>query len=77
MMPVSKPHEIKRVKIRALKPSFYLGGHVAQVGEEGVVDYADVHALLKAAKVEVLGDAAPRTISAKDLKDPPPLRRTV
>jgi hypothetical protein len=77
MMPVSKPHEIKRVKIRAITANFYLNGHVAQVGEEGVVDYADVAALLKAGKAEIIGDAPARTIAAKDLKDPPPLRRIV
>jgi hypothetical protein len=77
MMPVSKPHEIKRVKIRALAANFYLNGHVAEVGEEGIVDYADVAALLKAGKAEIIGDAPARTIAMKNLQDPPPLRRTV
>jgi hypothetical protein len=77
MMPVSKPHEIKRVKIRALTANFYIGGHVAQAGEEGVVDYADAGFLVKAGKAEILGEAPARTIAIRDLQDPPPLRRIV
>jgi hypothetical protein len=72
-----QPLQIKRVRIRALTANFYLNGHVAEVGEEGIVDYADVAALLKGNKVEILGDAPARTIPIRELQDPPPLRRIV
>jgi hypothetical protein len=77
MMPVSKPYEIKRVRIKALTPNFYLNGHVAEVGEEGIVDHGDAVTLIAQKKAEIIGNAAPRIIAMKDLKDPPPLRRTV
>ena len=67
--------KIRRVKVRALKSNFYANGHVAQAGEEAVMDYVDASYLIASGKAELVGDAPARIIGTKDLADPPPLRR--
>jgi hypothetical protein len=72
-----QPLQVPRIKIRALAANFYIGAHVAQVGEEGEVDHSDALTLVKQNKATIIGDAPARTIAARDLQDPPPLRRGV
>jgi len=77
MMPLKsflEPLRVRRVRIRAIKPTFVLNEHRAEVGEEGELDHNDALTLVKQGKVEILGEAPPRTIPARDLADPPPLR---
>ena len=77
MRPFLEPLKIRRVKVRALTANFYLNGHQAQVGEEGIMDYADASFLIKAGKAERVSEEPARVINAKDLADPPPIRRVV
>ncbi|OGQ00196.1 MAG: hypothetical protein A2Z40_03600 [Deltaproteobacteria bacterium RBG_19FT_COMBO_60_16] len=72
-----EPLKIRRVKVRALTPNFYLNGHQAQVGEEGIMDFSDASYLIAASKAELVSEEPARTIAARDLQDPLPLRRLV
>ncbi len=68
---ITEAMKIRRVRIRALASNFYLEGHVAHIGEEGVVDFSDAETLRVQGKAEIVGEAPARTIPMRDLADPP------
>lgn len=71
MFRATEPLRIVRYKVRALTNRFYLNGHVATVGEEGVMDCSDATIAAAAGRVEILEEAPSRFIAVRDLGDPP------
>jgi hypothetical protein len=70
MFSPKEPLKIHMVKVRALKNNFYFPGHVAEIGEEGIVDISDASFLACAGKVEIIGEADPKLIPVSDLRTP-------